>query len=255
MGARPLPVSGPLADARTAVAFLTRIPVSDGRTLDAAGLSRAATWFPAVGLLVGGVLGGTRLLADLAVDPAPATLLALFAAIVITGGFHEDGLADVSDAYGAHVTRERRLEILKDSRVGTYGGLALVFMVLLPFSVLVGLSGEDVLLAALTAHVLGRWSVLPHSLLAAPARAGGSGTLVRATPVGLAVTSVFAVAVAVLCAGVGPGLLAVGVAVVLTFGGGLVLARQFGGVTGDSFGAVNKVVELATYVVLAAAWS
>lgn len=249
-------MSGHLADARTALAFLTRIPVrQDGRSFDAESFSRAARWFPVVGLLVGGVLGGTRLLADLAVDPAPATLLALFAAIVITGGFHEDGLADVADAYGAHVTQERRLEILKDSRVGTYGGLALVFMVLLPFSVLVGLSGEDVLLAALTAHVLGRWSTLPHSLLAAPARTGGSGTLVRATPVGVAVTTVFAGAVAVLCAGVGPGLLALGVAALLTLAVGTLLSRQFGGVTGDSFGAVNKVVELATYVVLAAAWS
>lgn len=244
-----------LTDARTAVAFLTRFPVGTAAPLDASGLSRAATWFPVVGLLVGGVLGGVRLLADLGLDPAPATLLALLAAILVTGGFHEDGLADVADAYGAHVTKERKLEILKDSRVGTYGALAVAFMVLFPFSVLVALDGEDVLRAALVAHVLGRWSTLPQSVAWPPARPGGSGALVRATPVGLGLASAFALAVAVVIAGPGPGLLAAGVAVLLTAGLGATFSRAFGGVTGDSFGAVNKVVELATYAVLAAAWA
>jgi adenosylcobinamide-GDP ribazoletransferase len=244
-----------LADARTAVAFLTRLPVGATGTLDAAALSRAATWFPAVGLLVGGILGGTRLLADLALDPAPATLLALLAAILVTGGFHEDGLADIADACGAHTTTERRLEILKDPRVGTYGSLAIVFMVLLPFAVLAPLDGEDVLKAALVGHVLGRWSTLPQSLAWSPARPQGSGSLVRASPRAVAVTTLLCAALAVVVAGTGPGLLAIAVAASITaaLGGGL--ARTLGGVTGDSFGAVNKVVEIATYVTLAAAWS
>jgi len=244
-----------LADARTAIAFLTRVPVGPATPLDARALSRAALWFPAVGLLVGGVLGGTRLLADLALDPAPATLLALLAAILVTGGFHEDGLADIADACGAHTARERRLEILKDPRVGTYGALAIAFMVLLPFAVLAPLSGEDVLRAALVAHVLGRWSTLPQSLAWPPARPEGSGSLVRATPLGVAVTTVLSVVVAIIAAGAGPGLLALAVAATITAALGATLARALGGVTGDSFGAVNKVVEVATYVTLAAAWS
>lgn len=244
-----------LADARTAIAFLTRIPVGRTQILDAAALSRAALWFPVVGLLVGGILGGTRVLADMALDPAPATLLALLAAILVTGGFHEDGLADIADACGAHTTRERRLEILKDPRIGTYGGLAIAFMVLLPFAVLSPLSGEDVLRAALVAHVLARWSTLPQSLLWPPARPQGSGSLVRATPTGVIILTLVAGAVAVLAAGAGPGLVAVAVAATITAGLGAGLAHTLGGVTGDSFGAVNKVVELATYVTLAATWS
>lgn len=250
----PCTAARTLTDARAAIAFLTRIPIGPPALLDAAALSRAALWFPAVGLLVGGVLGGTRLLADLALDPAPATLLALLAAILVTGGFHEDGLADIADACGAHTTRERRLEILKDPRVGTYGGLAIAFMVLIPFAVLTPLDGDEVLRAALVAHVLGRWSTLPQSLLWPPARPEGSGSLVRASAAGVAATTIFGAAVAVLAAGVGPGLLALGVAVVVTGALGAGLARTLGGVTGDSFGAVNKVVELATYVTLAAAW-
>lgn len=244
-------------DARTAVAFLTRLPLArrdGGPALDAVALSRAAAWFPAVGLLVGGILGGTRLLGDLALDPAPSTLLALLAAIVVTGAFHEDGLADVADAAGAHTTRERRLEILKDPRVGTYGALAIAFMVLLPFSVLVTLDGEDVLRAAVVAHVLGRWSTLPQAVAWPSARTTGSGALVRPSGVGLVLATAFAFTVAIVVADPGPGLLAVGTALAITGGAGAALAALLGGVTGDSFGAVNKLVEVATYVVLVAAW-
>ncbi len=240
---------------RDAVAFLTRIPVSDGRPVTAEDLSRAALWFPAVGLLVGGVLGGVRLLGDLALAPGPSTLLALLAAILVTGGFHEDGLADAADAAGAHVSRERKLEILRDSRVGTYGSLAVVLPLLLAYSALSTLDGEDVLRAALVAHVLGRWSTLPQSLVWPPARTGGSGALVRATPLGTAVATVLAAVVALLAGGLVAGAVALGVAVLVTAGAGALLARAFGGVTGDSYGAVNKLVELSAYLALAAVWA
>jgi adenosylcobinamide-GDP ribazoletransferase len=243
-----------IADARVALAFLTRFPVGDGRPLDAVGLSRAALWFPVVGLLVGGIMGGTRLLADLALDPGPATVLALLAAILVTGGFHEDGLADLADGAGAHVGRERKLEILRDPRVGTYGALAIAFMLLFAYAVLSGLDGEHVLRAALAGHVLGRFSTLPQSLWLAPARADGSGALVRATPPVTLAAGLFAAAVTLLAGGVVAGLVALGVAALLTLAGALFCRRVLGGATGDGFGAVNKVVELGTYAALAAAW-
>ena len=103
----------------TAVGFLTRLPVPAARS--APDLSRAAFFFPLVGALVGGIAAATRALADQALPPLPATLLAVTAALIVTGALHEDGLADVADALGAHTTRERRLEILKDPRVGAFG--------------------------------------------------------------------------------------------------------------------------------------
>ena len=95
--------------------------------------------------------------------------------MLVTGALHEDGLADAADAIGAHVPRERRLEILRDSRVGTYGALALVFAVVFPLVVLTPLDDGDFLRAALVGHVVGRWSILPQSLLLAPARPDGAG--------------------------------------------------------------------------------
>lgn len=243
-----------LGDARVAVAFLTRIPADDGRLLDARAMSRAAIWFPVVGLLVGAVVGGVRLLADLALPAGPSTVLALAAGILLTGAFHEDGLADIADGVGAHVGRERKLEILRDSRVGTYGALAVALPLLFAYACLTPLDGEEFLAAAICAHVLGRWSVLPHSRLAGPARADGSGTLVRATVTGLLVASVVAAAIVLVAAGPADGAVLLATAVAVTVAGGLGLARVLGGVTGDSYGAVNKLVELATYGAVAALW-
>jgi adenosylcobinamide-GDP ribazoletransferase len=242
-----------IADARVAVAFLTRLPVG-GRELTAADLSRAAAWFPAVGLLVGGVMAGTRALAGLVLDPVAATVLALLAAVVVTGGFHEDGLADAADAMGAHATRARKLEILRDPRVGTFGALALVFAVALSLAALAPLDDDRFARAALVGHVLGRWSTLPQSLALPAARPGGSGALVRFSPAGLAAGTCVAVGTALLAGGVA-GAIALGVACAVTVVGGVSALRVLGGVSGDTFGAVNKLVEIAAYLTLAAAWT
>ena len=239
---------------RAAVAFLTRLPVGGG-ALTARQLSRAALWFPVVGLLVGGVMGGVHALAGTVLDPAPATVLALLAAMALTGALHEDGLADAADAIGAHVPPARRLEILRDSRVGTYGALALVFAVVFPLIVLTPLDDGDFLRAALVGHVVGRWSILPQSLLLAPARPDGAGALVRAGAASTAAASAFTVALALVAGRPAAGAVALGVGALLTVAAVPLFRRTHGGATGDTFGALTKVVELACYAALVAVWS
>ena len=80
-------------------------------------LGRAAVWFPVVGVLVGAVMAGTHAAAGLVLASGPATVLAPAAAVLVTGGFHEDALADTADGLGAHVPRARKVEIMSDSRV------------------------------------------------------------------------------------------------------------------------------------------
>jgi adenosylcobinamide-GDP ribazoletransferase len=233
---------------RVAFAFLTRLPMATA--LDDRSLSGAAPWFPVVGLFVGAVMGGVHALAGLALEPPAATLVAVLAAVLITGGLHEDGLADVADAAGAHVSRERKLEILRDSRVGTFGALAVVFAIAFPLVVLAPLDGRRFLEAAIAAHVLGRWSSLPVSRLR-PARPDGSGALLRATKAQLLAGTI--VALAIVVAALGPedaAATAGGASVTVTLAAGMAL-RVFGGVSGDVYGAVNKVVELTTYAVVA----
>ena len=242
-----------IGDARTAIAFLTRLP--GGRDLPREGLSGAAAWFPAVGLLVGGVMAATRALAGLALDPTPATVLAIAVAVIVTGGLHEDGLADTADALGAHTGRGRKLEILRDPRVGTFGALALILAVALQVALLAPLDDAHFARAALAGHVLARWSILPQSRVLPAARPDGAGTLVRATTPTIAVGSCTAIATALLAGGLRPGGIALASACALTALGGYIALRAIGGVTGDTFGAVTKLVELGVYAALAAASS
>ena len=239
---------------RAAVAFLTRLPVGGG-ALTARQLSRAALWFPAVGLLVGGVMGGVRALAGTVLDPGPSTALALLAAMLVTGALHEDGLADAADAIGAHVPPARRLEILRDSRVGTYGALALVFAVVFPLVVLTPLDDGDFLRAALVGHVVGRWSILAQSLALPAARPDGAGALVRAGVATTVVASVYTAAIALVAGRPAAGAVALGVAALLTAVGVVLFRRTLGGATGDTFGALVKVVELGCYAALVAMWA
>jgi len=109
-----------------AVQFLTRLPVPGAGDWRDERLARSAKYFPLVGILVGGLSAGVLLLArQVWAQGALPALLAVAAGVVVTGGFHEDGLADTADGLGGGQTRERKLSIMKDSRLGSYGALAL----------------------------------------------------------------------------------------------------------------------------------
>jgi adenosylcobinamide-GDP ribazoletransferase len=240
---------------RDALAFLTRLPVGRPGGHEPARIARALAWFPAVGLLVGVTVGGVRLLAGLALPAGPATVLALAAGVLLTGALHEDGLADTVDGLGALAGRERRLEILRDPRVGSYGALALVGTVLLAWSLLSGLDGEQCLRAAVVGHVLGRWAVLPQAFALPPARRDGVAAGLRASPAGLILGTAVAAATALTVAGPTAGLASLGAALVITAACGAMVLRALGGSTGDTYGLTVKAVEVGVYLVLVAAWT
>jgi len=239
---------------RTAIGFLTRLPVG-GATLDAAALSRAAVWFPVVGALVGGVAAVVRAGTGEVLPAAPATVLAMLAAAAVTGGLHEDGLADVADGFGAHVGRERRLEIMRDPRTGAYGGLAIVFAVLLAFSLLAPLDTAQFAEAVLCAHVLGRCAAVVQARLLPAARADGLGALFAPAAPATIVATMIAGGFVVAVVGVQAGAAAIAGAAVAGAALGALALQCIGGATGDVHGAVVKVVELAVYVALVASWT
>ena len=115
---------------RCAIIFLTRVPVGgeDYRDED---WRWSTGWFPVVGLLIGAVLGGIYWLCTPALSPLVIAAIALGLSQLLTGGFHEDGLADTADALGGAYTQEKILVILKDSRVGAFGAMALFSVLLL----------------------------------------------------------------------------------------------------------------------------
>ena len=120
---------------RAAAVFLTRVPMGRMSSEDASDIAGALPWFPLVGALVGAVVAALYAAAREALDPLPASALAVAAGVVLTGAFHEDGLADVADAIGASGPEDAR-RILKDPTHGTYGVSALVLVLVIRVSAL-----------------------------------------------------------------------------------------------------------------------
>ena len=198
---RPATWSPPLEPVRlllVAMQFLTRIPVP-AIPVGGDDLRRATAAFPLVGLLVGGVVLAVRAAAEPWLGAPAATVLAVAAGVAVTGAFHEDGLADTVDGLWGGWSPEQRVEIMRDSRLGTYGAVALVGALALQVVVLAELPLGTFAVAALTGHTLGRAAVL-GMIRALPAyHDQGSGAAV-AEPVGpvgtlVAVTTVAAVGV------------------------------------------------------------
>jgi adenosylcobinamide-GDP ribazoletransferase len=243
-----------ISGARVAVALLTRLPVGRMTLAEAADFPAAAVWFPLVGLAVGGIAAGVRAAAGSVMAGAPATVLALASAVLVTGALHEDGLADTADALGARGDRARRLEILRDPRLGTFGVVALGLALLFSYAALVPLPVGRFARAVVAAHCLARYSPLLQSRLAPPARRDGSGVLLRTSLPTLLLATTIAAAAAVGLGRPAPGGAAFGTAVIVTAGGALLARSALGGTTGDTFGAGAKLVELVSYAVFAAFW-
>lgn len=251
-----------------AAQFLTRVPVRvplDQGRFDPAWLHACARHFPLVGALVGGF--GALVLCGAAAlwPPAVAVLCSMAATVWLTGGFHEDGLADTCDGLGGAVGRERALEIMKDSRLGSYGALGLVLTLGMKASALWALLATAgplrTAVALVLAHGLSR-SATVTLLLALPY--GGDPDHAKAKPlaqqVGAASVAVALGWAAVLAAGAvalgwPPGrVLAVVVAMAgVTVVCGRWLRRRLGGYTGDGLGATQQWTELAGYLALVAA--
>ncbi|CAD5107712.1 adenosylcobinamide-GDP ribazoletransferase [Zestomonas carbonaria] len=240
-----------LLPALVALQFLTRLPVRLPSMPEPAQLGRSLLWYPAVGLLLGGLLCALQLLLDGAPVLLQAALL-LVAWVLLSGALHLDGLADSADAWvGGLGDRERTLAIMKDPRSGPIAVVALVLLLLLKFAALVALIDQGQWIALLLAPWLAR-GLLPLLLLTTPyVRAGGLGQALadhlprRELPWVLAIH-----AGAALLFG-WPALLALAVAL-LTFAG---LRRTFmvrlGGTTGDTAGALVELSECAVLLALA----
>ena len=226
-------------------AFFTRLPVDP----------RAGVWqladsawaFPLVGAGIGGAIALALLSAQLiGLATWPAALLSILAGLLLTGALHEDGLADTADGFFGGRDREEKLAILRDSRQGTYGVLAVVLSVLLRAAALAGIG--DVIhagLALVAAHAASR-AVLPAAMIGlTPARPDGLGATAGIPRAGGAIAAAL-IGAAIALAALGP----VRGAITLCLTGVTIFAmvefarRQIGGYTGDVLGAFQQVGEI-----------
>ena len=238
------------------IMFLTRLPVPSGLRHVEGRLARSARYFPLVGVLIGALSGGVFVVSSMLMPVMVAAGLTLAFSLVLTGALHEDGLADCADGLGGGTTREHTLEIMRDSRVGTFGAAALIFTIGLRWSALTGFTPEQGLLALVMCHTISRAMIPPVLVSGHYARSRGLASSVAdgvtSAEAGFAILFAFAVA---MIAGPVAGLAGFAGAIIA---GGLmlsVLIYRIGGYTGDGLGAIQQVAEITILLILASMWA
>jgi len=237
-----------LHDLRIAISLCTRLPVAPSAAIGDGDVARAGWAFPIAGALIGLIAAAVYWVAGrLHIPPLAASVLALATSVLLTGAMHEDGLADTADGFGGGNTREKKLEIMRDSRIGTFGACAIGLSLLLRWSALAAIDGtRSVTIALIVAHAAAR-SILPAFMsLVAPARTEGlSSGAGQPQPTSVAVA--LGLGIVALSIGFGLGAMLVGMVALAAIG--LVLAllarRQIGGQTGDVLGALEQAAEAA----------
>jgi len=238
-----------------ALGYFTRLPVPTWVGYSADGLTRAARYLPAIGLLAGG-LGALVFWLALHVWPQPvAVVLVMLATIYLTGAFHEDGLGDTADGLGGGWDKAKILAIMKDSRVGSYGVIAIVLALLGKFALLASLPAGQVALALIAGHAVSRFcavSLMATMDYARDDEASKARPVAARLGVGsLAFALVFA-AMPLLYLAPEQILPAVALAALATLWLAAKCRHWLGGYTGDCLGAVQQVAEIGFYLGLAA---
>ncbi|MGA2637148.1 adenosylcobinamide-GDP ribazoletransferase [Methylocella sp.] len=259
------PGSSLLIDFLICLRFATRLPIpalplEDGpHSLE--GFARAAGALPLVGAILGAVAACALFAAaTLGLPPLLAAPLAIAVLIALTGALHEDGLADCADGFGGGATTARKLEIMKDSRIGAFGALALAMALYLRIAALALIGAQSLPLAGAVlvgAAAASRGAALIPLALLPPARAEGAGFAAarpgrRALFTAACLCAVFTAAPLLVSSGLAKPIIAFGACV----GAGITLSalarRQIGGQTGDVAGAAQQVAEILFYLVFAA---
>ena len=226
-----------------------------------ADFGKALRALPVAGAIIGGA-GGAALFCARAVGlpPLPTAVCAIAALVAVTGALHEDGLADVADGFGGGATREKKLEIMRDSRLGSYGAIALALALMLRVTSLAALTERGLGLAIsalICAGAVSRTAGLLPLLLSAPARRDGAGAAMP-RPAGdatrLALILAGAASAPLLFAGVPVSqVLCADIAAALAaFVVTRLAERQIGGYTGDVLGATQQAAEIAVLLALSA---
>lgn len=240
-----------------AVQFLTRVPIGSAQLYSPERMAASVRYYPLVGTLVGAVCAVIFHLATYVFAAPIAILFAIAAGLLITGAFHEDGLADTFDGIGGGPSRDRALEIMKDSRLGTYGTLALLVVLAFKIGALIAMPSTLIPIVLVAGHGLSRLSSLLVIATSQYVRdegtgkpvAGGISTvgLLAACLTGLAIAALwwaFYAPIALLWASGG---LLIGHCLMRLF-----FERKLGGYTGDTLGAVQQVSEIGFYLGLVA---
>lgn len=257
----------PVTETARALAFLTRLPVPD-KYFDEESQSdtvQSAGYFPAAGIIIG-LLGSIIITIAhfLHLPPALSSALAIIAVIILTGALHEDGLGDIADGFGGGANKEQRLEIMKDSQLGTYGVIAvissLMLRVLALTAILQTFGAVAACFAMIAANAASRgamvwmWSDLPSARID-----GVSGQLGKPHENAVSIAAVTGLGSALIFGTLGAGFICATIAIVLAIvvmvGFQKLCLKMIGGQTGDTLGACQQLVEISILIGLASTFA
>jgi len=243
---------GVLLHLRLAVSFLTVLPVAI-ESASESDVAASMAWFPLVGLAMGIVFALEDRALGFLLGHAVRSAVIVLSMAVLSGAIHLDGLADTADALGAGRDRTRALGILRDSRIGTFGAIALFFALGLKVISLAGMSGRPRLAALIVAPTLSRWALVAVSYKIDYLRSSGAGSamLGRRSERNLIIASIIAM-IALMPFFSRILIVMYALAIAVTFAMRSFYRRWLGGITGDLIGACGEIVEVLTMIVLAA---
>jgi len=235
-----------LSDFLLMVQFMTRLPVNLSLPCESKNFKRGASMLPLVGLIIGGLQWVVFFLAVKVLPLKAAAVLVVLLGVLITGALHIDGLGDTCDGFYAFKGREKIIEIMKDSRIGTYACLAIIFDILLKYSGIASLSTIDQGVIIITVPVISRAAQVFLFSIGNTAKSTGSGNLfignvgrgeaLIALVIAMLITSpLLGIKIASL-------LFIAAIAVTLSFN--YYCVKKIGGLTGDTLGANNELVEI-----------
>jgi adenosylcobinamide-GDP ribazoletransferase len=243
--------------------FLTRMPIPLWVGFEPAWLQDSARYFPAVGLGVGAIAAALLAICHWLFSPGVAAVLSVIGTVFLTGAFHEDGWADTCDGLGGVVSRERALQIMKDSRIGAYGAVGIVLMLSLKIATLAGLPLHWALIVSVWSHGASRWSavtllrLLPYAGDVEHAKAKPMAQSITNT--GWAIATAWMAGATLLAWVISPAAIWVwgvlgAVNIALAWALGSWFSKRLGGVTGDTLGATQQVCEVGSLLAALAVW-
>lgn len=241
----------------TAVMFYTRIPVPRWVNHDAVYLNKATKYFPLIGWMAGAVASLVFIGANYLFNPPIAILLSMAFSVLLTGAFHEDGFADVCDGFGGGWTKEKILLIMKDSRVGAYGVIGLIFMLSMKFYLLQSFSIAQLPFILIAAHALSRWAastfILTHQYVRENEDSKAKPVAKQFLTSHFLIASLFGILPLLLFKNPYAFLLIIPVYLMKIYLGWY-FKKWIGGYTGDCLGATQQLCEITFYLSVLAVW-
>lgn len=237
----------------TALSFYTRVPIGNIKGWSEEMLNKSTRYFPLIGIIVGGVAAIAFWGLNFYLPISIAVILSMVITILFTGAFHEDGFADFCDGFGGGYTPERILDIMKDSRIGTYGTVGLVMILFIKFMALMHIDAARIPLVLISGHAASR--IFPVLLIYTSQYARLDATS-KTKPVGKA-DSTFSLLFALVTGGASMGLLGwqevvlcVAVLITVAYFFRNYIIRILGGYTGDVLGALQQLCEVFFYLAI-----